>query len=100
MTDADTLTSTDTETDITVPKKYKVVLLNDDFTPMDFVIAILTEIFHKGSQEAYDVMMHIHHQGRGIAGIYPKDVAYQKVKEVKHLARSEGHPLKAIVEKQ
>lgn len=100
MTDADTLTSTDTETDVTTPKKYKVILLNDDFTPMDFVLAILTEIFHKGSQEAYDVMMHIHNNGRGIAGVYPKDIAHTKVREVHQLAKHEGHPLKAIVEKQ
>ena len=100
MTDADTLTDVDTDTEITMPKKYKVVLLNDDFTPMDFVIAILTEVFHKGSQEAYDIMLHIHNQGKGIAGIYPKDIAEQKAREVHALARNEQHPLKAIVEKQ
>jgi ATP-dependent Clp protease adaptor protein ClpS len=80
------------------PTSYKVVLLNDDYTTMAFVIEILEGIFQKSPAEAYRIMMHVHLNGRGIAGVYPWEVAETKADSVHTLARSAGFPLKAIVE--
>lgn len=89
---------TKTVTKLKVPNLYKVILLNDDFTPMDFVIQILTDIFRKSQDEAYQLTMDIHNQGRGVCGVYSKEVADQKVYEVNTVAKSYKHPLKAITE--
>mgnify|MGYP005829200617 FL=1 len=80
------------------PKKYKVVLYNDDYTPMDLVTLILTEVFKKGSQEAYSIMMRVHKGGRGIAGVYSKQIAEVKVSSTKMFAREQGYPLHAEAE--
>jgi ATP-dependent Clp protease adaptor protein ClpS len=90
--------STDTLTKLKVPSLYKVILLNDDFTPMDFVMQVLEEIFNKTTQQAEALCMEVHNAGRGIAGIYSKEVAEQKVYEVTTIARSYKHPLKTISE--
>ena len=82
------------------PSKYKVVFLNDDYTPMDFVIIALCAIFHKSPQAAFDIMMNVHEKGRGIAGgPYSKEIAETKVSNVMQFAKQNGHPLKAIAEK-
>ncbi len=80
------------------PKKYKVILLNDDYTTMDFVIFILMNVFYKEYENAYDIMLNIHEKGSGICGEYTLDVATTKVNEVKNLAIEQEHPLKAIYE--
>lgn len=80
------------------PTLYKVVLLNDDYTTMEFVVNVLETVFDKSPAEAYRVMMHVHVNGRGIAGVYPWEVAETKAEEVVSLAREAGYPLKAITE--
>ena len=80
------------------PTLYKVVLLNDDYTTMEFVVNVLETVFQKSPAEAYRIMMHVHLNGRGIAGVYPWEVAETKAGEVVSLARDAGYPLKAITE--
>lgn len=80
------------------PRMYNVVLLNDDFTPMDFVAFLLTKIFHKSHQEAELVTMEIHHKGKGIAGTYTHEVAEQKLIETMGMAKLEQHPLQGKIE--
>lgn len=90
--------TTDTVTKLKTPSLYKVIILNDDFTPMDFVIQVLMEIFSKNSEEAYKLCMDVHNQGKGICGTYSKEVADQKVFETNTISRQYKHPLKAISE--
>ena len=80
------------------PTLFKVVLLNDDYTTMEFVIHVLEAIFQKSPAEAYQIMMHVHVNGRGIAGTYPWEVAETKVDAVITQARGAGYPLKAVTE--
>lgn len=80
------------------PELYQVVLLNDDYTTMDFVVEILENVFNKAPAEAYRIMMAVHTQGQGLCGVYPFDVAETKVATVVDLARSHGFPLRAAME--
>ena len=80
------------------PTLYKVVLLNDDYTPMEFVIHVLETIFQKSPAEAFRIMMQVHLNGSGVAGIYPWEVAETKADKVIALASEAGHPLKATIE--
>jgi ATP-dependent Clp protease adaptor protein ClpS len=80
------------------PTLYKVVLLNDDYTTMEFVIHVLETLFQRSPAEAYRIMMHVHVNGRGIAGVYPWEVAETKVDEVTSMAREAGFPLRAALE--
>jgi ATP-dependent Clp protease adaptor protein ClpS len=80
------------------PSLYKVVLLNDDYTTMEFVIQILETVFQQSPAEAYRVMMHVHVNGRGIAGVYPWEIAETKVETVTTMAREAGFPLRAALE--
>ena len=80
------------------PPQYKVVLLNDDYTTMEFVVQVLESVFQKSPAEAYRIMMAVHLQGRGIAGVYPWEVAETKVEVVASLAREAGFPLRAMTE--
>ena len=80
------------------PTLFKVVLLNDDYSTMEFVVQILEGVFQKSPAEAYQIMMHVHVNGRGIAGVYPWEVAETKVDTVIGLARNAGYPLRAITE--
>ena len=80
------------------PKKYKVVLHNDDFTPMDFVIVILMDAFNFSFQKASAITLQVHEQGKGIAGAYSKEIATMKVKRCNQIARAEGHPLLITME--
>ena len=80
------------------PTLYKVVLLNDDYTTMEFVIDVLESVFQKSPAEAYRVMMQVHSSGSGVAGVYPWEVAETKVETVTSLARSAEYPLRAAIE--
>lgn len=88
-----------TERQVQEPEVYRVILLNDDYTTMDFVVQILEGVFHKSPAEAYRVMMLVHTQGRGVAGHYPYEVAETKVATVVDLASTAGFPLQATMEK-
>lgn len=93
-----TALETQTTTKLKVPSLYKVIILNDDYTPMPFVIRVLVEIFGKSSAEALELAQAVHEQGRGIAGTYTKEVAEQKVYETNSAATQYKHPLKTISE--
>ncbi|HEY8551056.1 MAG TPA: ATP-dependent Clp protease adapter ClpS [Vicinamibacterales bacterium] len=80
------------------PPLYKVILLNDDYTTMEFVVQILETVFHKSPAEAFRVMMQVHTQGKGLCGLYPFDIAETKVATVHELAREHGFPLRADME--
>ena len=80
------------------PALYQVVLLNDDFTPMEFVVMVLQEFFKRDQETATQIMLKIHHEGRGVCGVYTKDVAATKVELVMTAARRSGHPLQCIME--
>jgi len=82
------------------PPRYKVILYNDDYTPMEFVVAILEQIFKKGPTEATQIMLAIHRTGLGVAGVYVLDVAETKVAAVHGAAEQRGFPLRAGVEKE
>jgi ATP-dependent Clp protease adaptor protein ClpS len=82
------------------PSLYKVFLLNDDYTTMDFVIHILEEVFHKHLVEATQIMLHVHKNGRGLAGVYTKEIAETKIDTVHTLARKSAFPLKCGMEKE
>jgi ATP-dependent Clp protease adaptor protein ClpS len=81
------------------PPLYKCILLNDDYTPMEFVVEILKQIFHKPHAEATRIMLHVHQNGMGVAGVYPYEVAETKVRMVEELARESQYPLKCVLEK-
>ena len=87
-----------TETRLKQPEQFQVILLNDDYTPMDFVVAVLESVFNRAPAEAYRIMMQVHLQGRGVAGIYTHDVAETKATTVVELAQEEGYPLQATLE--
>lgn len=82
------------------PSRYKVILFNDDFTPMEFVITILERIFGKSPSAATQIMLQIHRSGLGVAGVFVLEVAETKVVAVHKLAEQSGHPLRAGVEKE
>ncbi|MDR2103962.1 MAG: ATP-dependent Clp protease adaptor ClpS [Treponema sp.] len=80
------------------PEEFRVVLLNDPYTTMEFVVEILISVFHKPRDEANRIMMRVHLSGRGTVGIYPWDIAYTKVNQVHLLAQEHGYPLRCIIE--
>ncbi len=80
------------------PPMYKVLLLNDDYTTMEFVVYVLETVFNKEPEEAHQLMLQIHQQGSGLCGIYNKEIAETKVQMVLQLARKEGFPLQCIME--
>ena len=81
------------------PPLYKVLLLNDDFTPMDFVVHVLQKFFGKNIEEANRIMLQVHHQGSGVAGIYSHEIAETKVYLVNDYSKKSKHPLKSAMEK-
>ncbi len=83
---------------VDVPKRYKVILLNDDYTTMEFVVFVLQTVFHKTEQEATTLMLDIHNSNRGICGVYSKEIAEMKVVTVMELARKHEYPLQCIME--
>lgn len=82
------------------PSMYKVLLLNDDYTPMEFVVHVLESIFKKNRQEATDIMLHVHRRGVGVCGIYTFEVAETKVAQVMDFARANEQPLQCTMEKE
>ena len=80
------------------PRLYKVLLLNDDYTPMDFVVIVLQKFFGLGIEQATQIMLKVHREGKGICGIYPNDVAATKVEQVSAFARQNQHPLACVME--
>ena len=90
----------DSDLEVSEPKKYKVFLLNDDYSTMDFVIDILTKVFRKNVDQATQIMLNIHNNGKAICGIYTHEIASTKVTQVKTLAREKGFPLKALMEEE
>jgi ATP-dependent Clp protease adaptor protein ClpS len=80
------------------PRLYQVLMLNDDFTPMEFVVMVLQEYFRHDLDTATQIMLKIHHDGRGVCGVFTKDVAATKVELVLAAARRAGHPLQCIME--
>jgi ATP-dependent Clp protease adaptor protein ClpS len=80
------------------PPMYRVVLHNDDYTTMEFVVHVLTTIFHKSAQEAERIMLAVHEQGRGVCGVYTREIAQTKVEQVKTLAKQNQFPLLATYE--
>jgi len=77
---------------------YQVVLLNDDYTPMEFVVLVLRRFFGKTVEEATRIMLQVHHQGRGICGVYPRDIAASRIAQVAECARARQHPLQCVME--
>jgi len=90
----------DSNLEVADPKKFKVLLLNDDYSTMDFVIDVLTRIFRKTVDQATQIMLNIHNNGKEVCGIYTHEIASTKVAQVKTLAREKGFPLKAIMEEE
>ena len=80
------------------PPMYKVLLLNDDYTPMEFVVVVIQEFFNKDRQTATQIMLKIHLDGKGVCGVYPRDIAATKVDQVLGAAREAGHPLQCVSE--
>ena len=81
------------------PSMYRVLLLNDDYTPMEFVVHVLERYFNKDQQEATQIMLHVHQKGVGVCGIFPFEIAETKVMQVADLARKNQHPLQCTMEK-
>ena len=96
----DNESSSDSAVEFELPPKYKVILLNDDFTTKDFVVYVLVNIFKKSEVEAERIMEAVHKSGRGIAGVYPYDIAATKARMTMDKARGSGFPLKCVVEKE
>lgn len=82
------------------PGLYKVFLLNDDYTTMDFVVHVLENIFRKNPVEATRIMLHVHKKGKGLAGVYARDIAETKIAEVHDLARENEYPLRCEMERE
>lgn len=82
------------------PSLYRVLLLNDDYTPQEFVVLVLQDVFNKSRDDAFQIMMHVHQKGVGECGVYPYEVAETKVTRVMDTARKNQHPLQCVMEKQ
>ena len=85
--------------EIKEPSMYQVVLLNDDYTPMDFVVQVLVDLFAKSQLQATKIMLQVHHEGKGVCGKFSSDVAETKVSQVNDFAKENSHPLISIMEK-
>lgn len=90
--------ATETETRLKRPQLYKVLLHNDDYTTMEFVISVLITVFHMTEDQAIQVMLHVHQKGVGVAGVYTYEIAETKVKKVMDLARKSEYPLRCTCE--
>ncbi len=95
-----TIVAPKTKTATKRPNLYRVLLLNDDYTPMEFVVHVLERFFQKNRDEATKIMLHVHHHGAGECGIYTYEVAETKVTQVMDFARKHQHPLQCVMEKK
>jgi len=86
------------ETPVKPPRLYKVLLLNDDYTPMDFVVLVLQRFFGMDREHATVIMLKVHREGRGLCGIFPRDIAATKVEQVRQFAQQHQHPLACLME--
>ena len=98
-TDGEVGVATKTRTKPKKPSQYKVLMLNDDYTPMEFVVMVLKRFFSMDLEEATRVMLHVHQRGVGVCGIFPYEVAETKVNQVMDFARQNQHPLQCTLEK-
>jgi ATP-dependent Clp protease adaptor protein ClpS len=96
--DSDVTTETRTKKQLKRPRLYKVLLHNDDYTTREFVVHVLQAIFHKPEAEAVRIMLHVHHTGVGVAGLYTREVAETKIRLVEQLARQHEYPLRLSME--
>lgn len=94
----DSPTTTALEREALPPPLFRVRLINDDFTPMDFVIAVLQRFFTMDREKATRLMLEVHHQGSAIAGVYPRDIAETRSRQVAEYAQTHQHPLQCVVE--
>ena len=99
-TNFETGTVTKTRPKTKRPNLYRVLLLNDDYTPMEFVVLVLQDVFNKSREDAMQIMLHVHQKGVGECGVYPYEVAETKVTRVMDTARKNQHPLQCVMEKQ
>jgi ATP-dependent Clp protease adaptor protein ClpS len=97
---SDTGTITKTKPKTQRPNLYRVLLLNDDYTPMEFVVLVLQDVFNKTREDAMRIMLHVHTKGVGECGVFPYEVAETKVSRVMDTARKNQHPLQCVMEKQ
>ena len=98
-TNTTTTTTVGVKTKVKQPSMWKVVLHNDDYTPVGFVVALLQRVFNKSLEQAEEITMSVHNHGSGIAGSYPRDIASSKVNEADLLRKQHGHPLRVTMEK-
>jgi ATP-dependent Clp protease adaptor protein ClpS len=98
--DVEESVGSETDQDVEEPPMYKVMLLNDDYTSMEFVVEVLVYVFQKSLEEATQIMLNVHRSGVGVCGIYPYEIAETKVTTVENLARENGFPLKCIMERE
>lgn len=94
------ITGSQADSEVKEPPMFKVLLLNDDYTTMEFVVEVLMYVFHKPVEEATRIMLNVHRQGMGVCGVYPHEIAQTKVETVETLARENGFPLKCIMERE
>lgn len=93
-----TISETKSRIEIKMPRKYKVILLNDDYTPMEFVVEVLKHFFHLSEENAVQVMLQVHFQGKGVCGVFTRDIAETKIALVNEYARMNQHPLLSSME--
>ncbi len=97
--DTESVVEDEIEDKVKEPSKYHVFLLNDDYTPMDFVVEVLSKFFNKNIEQATDIMLTVHHEGKGLCGTFTADIAETKVDLVVRFAFEHEHPLKCVLEK-
>ena len=100
VSNCEEITSEKQESRLKPPPMYKVLLLNDDFTPMEFVVEVLQTFFFMSQEQAAEVMFEVHTEGSGVCGIYPGDIAMTKVEQVVKFAREHQHPLRCVMEEE
>lgn len=96
----DTSVLTRSKTQLKRPSLYKVILMNDDYTPMDFVVYVLEQFFSKSSEEAIQIMLNVHNKGSAVCGVYTYEIAEAKLVTVLECAAEHGHPLECTIEKE
>ena len=93
-------TLTKTRNKVAKPKLYKVILLNDDYTPMEYVVKLIKMVFSRNEEDAVNIMLMVHKKGSGVCGVYTKEIAETKVFTVEKMAKSDQHPLKCVMEQE